>query len=245
MRTRPRRSQPPAVSHERWLVSYADFITLLFAFFTTMYAISTVDAQKLSKMVSSMQVALGNEAATPAETPDASAKPKVVATSPAHQVLVDLQTQLAERLKRQIDTGNVALEVDPRGLVVSIREAGSFTIGSADLSESARGLLKEIGGPISELANPIRVEGHTDDVPIHTARFNSNWELSTARATSVIKFLVETVGLDASRLSAAGYGEFKPRAANTDDSARLQNRRVDLVILNAATQQAEEPGAAR
>jgi chemotaxis protein MotB len=234
------------VNHERWLVSYADFITLLFAFFTTMYAISTVDAQKLSKMVNSMQVALGNETATPAPaaTPAAERKPGVSPT-PAHQVLVELRTQLAERLKRQIDTGNVALEVDPRGLVVSIREAGSFTIGSADLSDGARGLLSEIGGPLSELSNQIRVEGHTDDVPIHTARFNSNWDLSTARATSVIKFLVESVGIDASRLSAAGYGEFKPRAANHDEAARAQNRRVDLVILNAATQQAEEPGAAR
>jgi chemotaxis protein MotB len=233
------------VNHERWLVSYADFITLLFAFFTTMYAISTVDAQKLSKMVSSMQVALGNEVTPAASTPAAEPKRPGAATSPAHQVLVELRTQLAERLRRQIDTGNVALEVDPRGLVVSIREAGSFTIGSADLSDGARGLLTEIGGPIKELSNPIRVEGHTDDVPIHTARFNSNWDLSTARATSVIKFLVETVGLDASRLSAAGYGEFKPRTANNDEATRAQNRRVDLVILNAATQQAEEPEAAR
>jgi chemotaxis protein MotB len=235
------------VSHERWLVSYADFITLLFAFFTTMYAISTVDAQKLTKMVSSMQVALnGNEGA-----PGVAGAPKPVtdrhlpAVSPGQHVLVALQTQLAARLRRQIDTGNVALEVDPRGLVVSIREAGSFTIGSADLSDGARALLTEIGGPLSELSNPIRVEGHTDDVPIHTARFQSNWQLSTARATSVIEFLVETVGIDASRLSAAGYGEFKPRTANATDAARASNRRVDLVILNAATQLAEEPETSR
>jgi chemotaxis protein MotB len=246
MRKRARRSQAPHVSQERWLVSYADFITLLFAFFTTMYAISTVDAQKMSKMVSSMQVALnGKDAVSPARPAPPVDRKLPAAPSGALQVLVQLQTQLAERLKRQIDTGNVALEVDPRGLVVSIREAGSFTIGSAELSDGARALLSEIGGPLSELSNPIRVEGHTDDVPIHTARFRSNWDLSTARATSVIQFLVETVGIDASRLSAAGYGEFKPRSANHDDATRAQNRRVDLVILNAATQQAEEPESAR
>jgi len=228
------------VSHERWLVSYADFITLLFAFFTTMYAISTVDAIKLSKMVSSMQVALKGEQ-EPLVAPRAAA-PGEPSSHARREALVELRSQLASRLKRQLDTGNVALEVDPRGLVVSIREAGSFTIGSADLSDGARALLLEIGGPLSEIDNPIRVEGHTDDVPIHTARFRSNWELSTARATSVITFLVEAVGIDARRLSAAGYGEYKPRTANSGETARAQNRRVDLVILNAATQAAEEPG---
>ena len=225
-------------------MSYADFITLLFAFFTTMYAISTVDAQKLTKMVSSMQVALNGEESVPAPT---SATQDRVLPAPApvpvppRETLRELRAQLAERLKRQIDTGNVALEVDPRGLVISIRESGSFTVGSADLSESARTLLTEIAGPLSELDNPIRIEGHTDDVPIRTPRFHSNWDLSTARATSVITFLVETVGIDAQRLSAAGYGEFKPRSANSDEDSRAQNRRVDLVILNAATEQAEEP----
>jgi chemotaxis protein MotB len=242
-RRRSRGSGSTQVSHERWLVSYADFMTLLFAFFTTMYAISTVDAQKLTKMVSSMQMALNGaaDAPHPVQPP---ATDRVLARGGAErEALNELRMQLAERLRRQIDTGNVALEVDPRGLVVSIREAGSFTIGSADLSDAARTLLTEIGGPLAELTNPVRVEGHTDDVPIHTPRFRSNWELSTARATSVITFLVEEVGIDAARLSAAGYGEFKPRSANDDDTARAQNRRVDLVILNAATQRAEEPEA--
>jgi chemotaxis protein MotB len=235
-----RRYESDPENHDRWLVSYADFITLLFAFFTTMYAISTVDAQKLTKMVSSMQVALNGaeKLATPARP--ASAVTPSSTPSPSSP-LTALRTQLAERLKRHIDTGNVALEVDPRGLVVSIRETGSFMIGSADLSDAARALLLEIGGPLAELNNPIRVEGHTDDVPINTARFHSNWELSTARATSVIAFLVNTAGIDPQRLSAAGYGQFKPRSANDNEAARARNRRVDLVILNAATQQAEEP----
>jgi chemotaxis protein MotB len=242
MARRQRRPQPQ-VSHERWLVSYADFITLLFAFFTTMYAISTVDAQKMSKMVASMQVALkGDPSEQPAPVPlplPRTGVPQPVV--PQLDNLVVLQQQLAARLQRQIQLGQVALGVDARGLVVSIREAGSFASGSAELSDGARALLAQIAAPLGELTHPVRIEGHTDDTPIRTPRFRSNWELSTARATQVIAYLQNELGLAATRLSAAGYGEFHPRVANTTPAARAQNRRVDLVILNAATTTAEEP----
>jgi chemotaxis protein MotB len=236
---RRRKSEEPRVSHERWLVSYADFITLLFAFFTTMYAISTVDAKKLTKMVASMQVALKGDVAAPlVPLPERTGTPTI---APRLDNLVVLRQQLGNRLSRQIAQGSVAVDVDGRGLVVSIREAGSFASGSAELSDSARALLREIAAPLSELPHPVRVEGHTDDTPIRTSRFRSNWELSTARATEVIAYLVRDMGLPATRLSAAGYGEFHPRVANASPEARAQNRRVDLVILNAATTSAEEP----
>ncbi len=240
MARRQRRPQPQ-VSHERWLVSYADFITLLFAFFTTMYAISTVDAQKMSKMVASMQVALkGDLHPQPAPVPlPLTGMPQPVA--PRLDNLVVLQQQLAARLQRQIQLGQVALGVDARGLVVSIREAGSFASGSAELSDGARTLLAQIASPLSELTHQVRIEGHTDDTPIRTPRFRSNWELSTARATQVIAYLQNDQGLSATRLSAAGYGEFHPRVANATPAARAQNRRIDLVILNTATTTAEEP----
>jgi chemotaxis protein MotB len=240
MARRRRASSQPHVSHERWLVSYADFITLLFAFFTTMYAISTVDAQKLSKMVASMQVALkgDRQPAPPVPLPETGRS-----VAPRLDNLVVLRQQLSSRLERQIQQGKVSLDVDARGLVVSIREAGSFASGSAELSDGARALLTEIAAPLSELSHPVRIEGHTDDTPIRTARFNSNWELSTARATEVIAYLVHDRGLSATRLSAAGYGEFHPRVPNGSPEARTQNRRVDLVILNTATTSAEEPVA--
>jgi chemotaxis protein MotB len=233
------------VNHERWLVSYADFITLLFAFFTTMYAISTVDAQKLTKMVASMQVALKgdvtNAPPVPLPMPASPATP-IVPIAPRLDNLVELRRQLAGRLKRPIAQGQVALDVDPRGLVVSIREAGSFASGSAELSDAARAVLSDIAEPLSELPHAVRIEGHTDDTPIRTARFQSNWELSTARATEVIAYLTYELGLPATRLSAAGYGEFHPRVPNTP-ATRAQNRRVDLVVLNVATSAAEEPTA--
>jgi chemotaxis protein MotB len=241
---RRRRRPGPQVSHERWLVSYADFITLLFAFFTTMYAISTVDAQKMSKMVASMQLALKGDPGpqVPVPLPQTGLPQPVVV--PRLDNLVELRRQLAARLQHQIRQGNVEIGVDSRGLVVSIREAGSFASGSAELSESVRVLLADIASPLSELPHPIRIEGHTDDTPIRTSRFRSNWELSTARATQVIAYLQNDLGLPAARLSAAGYGEFHPRVANASATARAENRRVDLVILNTATSTAEEPAGA-
>jgi chemotaxis protein MotB len=125
--------------------------------------------------------------------------------------------------------------------VLSIREAGSFATGSADLSLVARGLLGDVATSLREVGNFVRVEGHTDDVPIHTPRFASNWELSTARATTVVAFLLEA-GLPPRRLSAAGYGEFHPRVENDSDASRARNRRVDMVVLNPVTLAREEPG---
>jgi chemotaxis protein MotB len=125
--------------------------------------------------------------------------------------------------------------------VVSIREAGTFGVGSAELSDAARSVLGEVADALADVDHPVRIEGHTDDVPIRTAKYKSNWELSTARATNVVSFFVEDRGLPPSRFSAAGYGEFRPRAANDSGANRAANRRVDIVILNDATRLAEEP----
>ena len=236
---RMRRHAAPHASHERWVVSYADFITLLFAFFTTMYAISTVDARKLSRMVDSMQAAFDSQTGTPT---DRAARPRTggvpvppaVATAQREQALV-------RRLRDRLDDATVDVELDHRGIVVSMREAGSFTTGSAELSDVARGVLGELAAVLSsDDSLKLRVEGHTDDVPIQTGRFASNWELSTARATAVVTFLVEQPGLAPQRLSAAGYGEFHPRVPNDSDEDRARNRRVDIVILDDANA-AEEP----
>lgn len=240
------------MSHERWLVSYADFITLLFAFFTTLYAISTVDARKLTAVVDSMQSAF---AAVDPATRDARsgrgaggvpARLELPVKPPGDTgrdsvELREVKAKLDVRLDREIEAGAVRLEMDPRGLVISIREAGSFPTGSADLSLAAQTGLGQIAETLAEVGNAARVEGHTDDVPIHTDRYRSNWELSTARATAVVAFFV-AAGLSPTRLSAAGYGEFHPRVANDTPEGRAQNRRVDVVVLNPVTTAREEPG---
>lgn len=244
------------MSHERWLVSYADFVTLLFAFFTTMYAISTVDARKLNAVVDSMQAAFakGDLPAVPRRIgtgtspgPADPASPVQLPRGGTHLdgavPVTEVRARLAQRLNREVEQGLVDIEVDPRGLVVSIREAGSFATGSADLSLVARAVLTEMAQALGDIGNFVRIEGHTDDVPIHTSRYASNWELSTARATAVVAFLLST-GLPPGRLSAAGYAEFHPRVPNDSTSSRARNRRIDLVVLNPLTVQREEPGQA-
>jgi chemotaxis protein MotB len=253
-----RLKRQPRSSHERWMVSYADFVTLLFAFFTTMYAISTVDARKLGDVVDSMQAAFANgDVPTPVRKgggpggggasltpgPDVvPVKPQVVPPATLQAALSRLETRLNEGLSRQVADGGVEIRTDPRGLVVSLREAGAFGTGSAELSLTARAVLGLVGAALADVPNGVRVEGHTDDVPIHTTRYRSNWELSTTRATNVVAFLMDR-GVPPARLSAAGYGEFHPRASNDSEVNRARNRRVDIVVLNTDTSLREEPAS--
>jgi len=248
---RRRDRQRATVSHERWLVSYADFITLLFAFFTTLYAISTVDARKLTAVVDSVQSAFATAGPAARDARRGHTAGGVPArlelpvqppgdTGRDAVELREVKAALDIRLEREIAAGDVQLEMDPRGLVISIREAGSFPTGSADLSAAAQVGLRQIAETLSEVGNAVRVEGHTDNVPIHTDRYRSNWELSTARATTVVAFFVNA-GLPPTRFSAAGYGEFHPRVANDTPDLRALNRRVDVVVLNPVTTAREEP----
>jgi len=237
-----RRRAEPRVSQDRWLVSYADFITLLFAFFTTLYAISTVDADKLREVVGSMQVAfLAPDATRLAASESAASGPGDVPGGAIVGELTMVRQRLSVSLRDQLRQGLVDVDMDPRGLVISLREAGVFQTGSADLSPEAQVTLLAIADSIRDVGNLVRVEGHTDNVPISTSVYASNWELSTARATNVIVFLVGRGGLTPDRLSAAGYAEFRPRAPNDSDAGRAQNRRVDVIVLNPTTQRAEEP----
>ena len=249
---RPRRKRRPrpgaaAPGHARWLVAYADFITRLFAVFATMYALSAVDANKYAAMAASLQQAFRTA------KPDAAGSGEALLVRPADAKvgfmppagsevsLDDVRTRLQGRLAPVIESNLVSLETDQRGLVVTLREAGAFPLSSADLSEVAQIILREIGTALAEVGNHVRIEGHTDDIPIRTARFASNWELSTARATTVVRFLLDHTGLRPDRLSAAGYAEYFPRVPNTDPAARARNRRVDLVILSPQTRAAQEP----
>lgn len=213
------------VSRDRWLISYADFMTLLCAFFTTLYAASLTEAP--AALASSPEAVVA-----PAEV-----TPVVVPPDPAELLRRTVEVALAPELA----AGYLQLLDDPRGLVIEVPEAGSFDVGQADLAPEARAMLARVAAMLATLPNAVRIEGHSDTTPIRTPRFASNWELSTARATSVVEFLVGTSGLTPARLSAAGYAEFKPRASNETADGRARNRRVDLILLNEATVRAEEP----
>jgi chemotaxis protein MotB len=239
-----RKKKPPEhVNHERWLVSYADFITLLFAFFTTLYAISTVDQKKMGKMMFSMRTAFNVDffKGAPAEAkPLAGNGPAVLelpkpATGGEGDGGQERYRKLVADLARLADDpllkGRIEVREEKRGVVVALSEAFFFQSGSADLQRGTGPLLDIVARKLKGQGFDVMVEGHTDNVPIRSTKYRSNWELSTARATSVISFFLDQVGFDASRLAAAGYGEHKPVATNDTPEGRTRNRRVDIVVV--------------
>jgi chemotaxis protein MotB len=167
--------------------------------------------------------------ATPVPVPAAS---RAITVPPPPAYDVTLEERLARQLAGAIDARRLELIRDTRGLVVSMPDDAAFSIGSAEATAPALEMVRRIGETLRDVPNAIRVEGHTDDVPIRTAKYGSNWELSTARASAVVAFLVGTVGIDASRLSAAGYGQYHPLNPNDTNAHRARNRRVDVVVLD-------------
>ena len=231
---RPLRASHP--SSERWLLSYADFITLLFAFFTALYASSTMDATRLALVADGLQRAL---------SPGDARTPSSGGVLPGDRSLVpgrnhDPRPEILRELGEEIRSGQVELSEDGRGLVLSLPQASAFPVGGADLSPGAAQAMNRLAMVLDRIPNTVRVEGHTDDVPIHTLQFASNWELSTSRAVRVVEYLIEQGHVAPERLSAAGYSAFHPRVANTSEETRAQNRRVDIVIVGDTTGAAQD-----
>jgi chemotaxis protein MotB len=234
--SRRRRRQVAHSSHERWLVSYADFITLLFAFFVVLYASSQVDKRKAGRLAVAIQSAfqdLGSFSASAAQIPlRPAAQPAPEASDDASDPdLSILHSQLQEALGREIAMDEIALHETPDGIVISMREFGFFESGSGALKASALPTLDRIASLLAVRTYKLRVEGHTDNVPIHTAHFASNWELSTTRATEVVRLLMLRYRFDPGRLAAAGYAQYHPLASNDSEKGRALNRRVDIVVL--------------
>jgi chemotaxis protein MotB len=235
------------VTHDRWLVSYADFITLLFGLFVVMYAFARADQKKQAQVSKAIDTAfrsmgvMSDAASEQASSDDAAvAANKVMdadVVSPA-QVKEDLdriRRDLAAALSTQIAAHTVSLEMGRDGLVISLREAGFFESGSAVPKPEALPTLREIADKLGPTPYDLRIEGHTDNVPIHNAEFDSNWELSAARATHIARLFLEMKAIPADRLSAAGYAEFHPVASNDTAEGRAKNRRVDLVVMPRTT----------
>ena len=335
-------------NHERWLVSYADFITLLFAVFVTLYAMSQVDKAKTAKVIASTNEAFGVSKSTsapafnviesstlipmpnlmqksaadtrppggdkykskikpepkdlvdeifkgpdlapvqeekntkPDRTPPADKSTKPDTTSPAEkrtgeslsspaktqaeqQALSKAQEQnqiqpaetakeksradiqefkkIEENIKAFLQEkgaeDKVKMEIGPRGLVISLKDTEFFDSGKANVRAQSMYLLDNITQAISKYSNSIRIEGHTDNVPIKTSQFPSNWELSTARATNIVRYLIDAHEFPPERVSAIGYGEYRPIADNGTEEGRQKNRRVDVVVLSNAGEQGE------
>jgi len=233
-------------SHERWMVSYADFITLMFALFVVLFSSSQMDKRKAGKIAEAIQEAfqqMGVSQVANSRTPMVTTDPLPAETVPLEMMVGSLafqkeleavQKQLTSALAPEIQRHEVALKTNREGLVISLREIGFFDSGSAALRPASEAAVKRIAQVLSAQPNNIRIEGHTDNVPIHNAQFASNWELSTARATEMIRLFITDFSLPATRLSAAGYAEFHPVAGNDTVEGRAQNRRVDIVVLASA-----------
>jgi chemotaxis protein MotB len=234
-------------NHERWLVSYADFITLLFAFFVVMYAISSVNEGKY-KVLSNALVDAFKQPQTSAPTVQLDnqtikgAPPKIMvipapSTLPNNPKLEEqaqkmrgMAGDLRQSLGSLIDQGKVKVTQSKRGIAVEISDSILFDTGRADLQISSQEALLAIAGLVQNSDNLIQVEGHTDNQPIRAGQFPSNWELSAARAASVVR-LFEQAGVAPQRMAAIGFGEFRPMDTNDQAQGRAKNRRVTLNIL--------------
>lgn len=263
--------EPEKENGERWLLTYADLITLLLAFFIIMYAMSNLDKEKFKAVIESLGSAFGNVKATaapgngaggtinfPDVSPGSSVMPTVYpsgmaatsgSTSPTPlatstpdnggvgnaievQKMNDIKNQVEGLLQKENLQNDVSVAIRQRGLIISINSRVLFGSGSAALTPDSRLLVQKIANILTPLANnQICVEGHTDDDPISTAQFPSNWELSSGRANTVLRLLLENTNLKPANLSAVGYGEFKPLVPNDTPENKAKNRRVNIVIL--------------
>lgn len=258
-----RKKAPAHENHERWLVSYADFITLLFAFFVVMFASSQADKGKAAQVSESIKRALAEDEIVSAiagilggaagkkdkgnsmmKGPGGAEKNKASpeTTIPEKVKIAELipsMDMLRKELANEIAAGMLQVSMEPRGLVVSLRQAAFFPSGQDTIDPGTYPAIGKVADVVLKLPNKVRLEGHTDAVPIHTVKYRSNWELSAARGVTMLELLQYRFNIPLERLSVGGYGETVPIDTNETVVGRARNRRVDIVILNETGIQGE------
>lgn len=259
-------------NHERWLVSYADFITLLFAVFVVLYAMSQSDIKKVEQVAAALRESFGYSSMAaagqkgildskdvrmiPAIKPEMVVIPITNKMPPAgpkqggqeksrgkgkaeEKEFKEIQSAIEAYLIKHGAQNKVSMGITSRGLVVSLKEAGFFDSGSAAIKPAGYQLLNTIIEAMTQYSNPLRVEGHTDNVPISSSQFPSNWELSAARATNVLRYILKTYEVEPATISATGYAEYRPVSENSTSEGRAKNRRVDIVLLSGESAKTE------
>ena len=249
-----RRQTASHENHERWLVSYADFITLLFAFFVVMFASSQTDKARAKQFSEAVEKALkdGKSVSMPPAVAkilggtiddkgqgNAQMKGPGGAQRAAKEAPPEDVVELAPSLKaltvdmqREIQAGKVEVHLEPRGLVVSLKQTAFFPSGGDVIDPETYGIVEKLAAALNAVKNPLRIEGYTDSRPIHTARFRSNWELSSARSIAMMELLSSKFGVDSTRVAVVGFADNQPEASNDTPEGRAKNRRVDIVIMN-------------
>ncbi len=248
-------------NHERWMVSYADFITLLFAFFVVMFASTQSDKLKAKEVSDSVREALehgqfsaaistvlgrGKQQDSRPPVNSGRADPSKNPLTKPPQPPADLAKSLARLqngLEAELHAGKIGIRLEGRGLIISLREAAFFASGDDSVAAASIPILAKVAAELQESSNPLRLEGYTDAVPIHNSRFRSNWELSTARSIAMLEMLRQRFQIAPERMAVVGYAENAPVDTNETEEGRAHNRRVDLVVLSTEGQKAE-PGSA-
>jgi len=213
---------------ERWLVSYADFITLLFALFVLMYAVSNADRASRARVFMSVESAVG------ARPERGGLRPDMVDSGHGKLNEIEPLTLVREQVDRDLDShpnSGITTKMDSRGLVISLSAAKFFASGAADINPEQLPALKAVIDRIAPLPNPLEIDGFTDSVPIQSGgTFRDNWELSAARAATVLRYALSVSAIDPSRMTLAGYGPYRPIASDTSEDGRALNRRVEIVV---------------
>jgi chemotaxis protein MotB len=221
----------------RWLLTYADMLTLLFALFVILFSMAQVDQEKLRAMAMALGNAFGIKGQTSVLAAAATTDTKPVIMQESQVQLTTIREKVQKWMLQQKLEREIKVRFNERGLVISLMtDKILFESGSSILLPRTQRVLSDIAEILKEVTNPVVVEGHTDDTPITNPsvkrKYNDNWDLSTSRAVNVLKYMIRK-GISPDRLSAAGYGSFKPLVPNIDDITRAKNRRIDIVVLKA------------
>lgn len=245
---------------QSWLITYSDLVTLLLTFFVLLFSMATIDAQKFEEIAYSLRSAFqhnsngeefnvnsgediikmfeenytsdddSSQNNDPAMRKEQEQKIIEAAKTIEAKKLQKVKEKLEEEIER-LNLGNYVKVIEEKHLIIlRLDSVILFDLGKADIKPSGREILEKLGSMLKELDNEIMVQGHTDNLPINTALFPSNWELSTKRATNVVRFLIEACGLDPAKLTATGNAEYKPIRPNDSEENRQKNRRIDIVI---------------
>lgn len=244
-----KKKHPEHVNMERWLVSYADFMTLMFVLFIILFAFSQVDIEKYKSLAGS----LSNEFAAPVESGGGKGNPvmdfpgagpgQIEVKTPAQiedENLADVAQAVVSYAQEKGISSNINLRSNEKGLYITITGTVLFNDASATLTPQAKDFIKVIFEKLKELPNNILIEGHTDNRPINTIEFPSNWELSSARSLRLVRYLIEEYRFSPERLSSAAYGEYRPLVPNDSVENMAKNRRVEVIILKTYTKEGEK-----
>lgn len=239
---RKKKVSQDAIKADGWLATYADTITLLLTFFVLLYSMATIDNEKIKQLSTAFKTFMsGEEGATLMQYDLYNGEVPLIGGETSEPIQggegITEQEKIYNDIKNFVESNNLSEVVeivdDERGVAMQLKSNILFETSSSNLKEDSKVILKKINSIISSLKNPILVEGHTDNRPINTDRFPSNWELSADRAVNVVRYFVEVLGENPERFSATGYAEFKPVAPNNNYENMAKNRRVDILIVTS------------